>query len=210
MRKICLLLSLAGAAILCGCGKQTKINTAEIELLSQKMVQLQQTQAAQMAAIQSQLASLEPTLDKINGSYFEKAREDALFYHTNTLYLMLVVNSKIESDLQVAADDRKAEDSLAYSFHTNEMDMIYSVAAQIQDAMTGQESRIEDKVNAETRRVGAGVSDELMKQIKLSAPDAAEIARRREMEADMSQIKRELDQIKTQLGQMTNQHASSP
>jgi len=210
MRKICLLLSLAGAAILCGCGKQTKINTAEIELLSQKMVQLQQTQAAQMAAIQSQLASLEPTLDKINGSYFEKAREDALFYHTNTLYLMLVVNSKIESDLQVAADDRKAEDSLAYSFHTNEMDMIYSVAAQIQDAMTGQESRIEDKVNAETRRVGAGVSDELMKQIKLSAPDAAEIARRREMEADMAQIKRELDQIKTQLGQMTNHPASSP
>ncbi len=210
MRKICLLLSLAGAAILCGCGKQTKINTAEIELLSQKMVQLQQTQAAQMAAIQSQLASLEPTLDKINGSYFEKAREDALFYHTNTLYLMLMVNSKIESDLQVAADDRKSEDSLAYSFHTNEMDMIYSCAAQIQDAMTGQESRIEDKVNAETRRVGAGVSDELMKQIKLSAPDAAEIARRREMEADMAQIKLELDQIKTQLGQMTNQHASSP
>ena len=38
MQKICFLLSLACAAILCGCSKQTKINTAEIELLSQKMV----------------------------------------------------------------------------------------------------------------------------------------------------------------------------
>ena len=81
-------------------------------------------------------------------------------------------------------------------YHTNEMDMIYTFAAQIQDDLAGQESNIEDKVNGETRQVGAKVSDELLKQIKLSAPDDAEIARRKEMLADMAQIKRELDQIK--------------
>ena len=65
MQKTFILLSLAGAALLCGCGKQTKINTEEIKLLSQQMVQLQQSQAKQMAAIQSQLTSLAPMLDKL-------------------------------------------------------------------------------------------------------------------------------------------------
>jgi hypothetical protein len=210
MRKTFYLLSLTGAALLCGCGKQTKINTAEIEILSQKMVQLQENQAKQMAALQLQLTSLAPMLDKINSTYFEKTHEDAFFYHTNQLFLLLTVDQKIESELQVADAEREAESSLAHSYHTNEMDMLHFYTAQIQDAMAGQESRIEDKVNAETRRVGANLSDELVKQIKLSAPDAVETARRRQMEADVAQMKRELDQIKVLLGQMTNPPAARP
>jgi hypothetical protein len=210
MKKTCFVVALTGAALLCGCGKQTKINTEEIKILSQQMVQLQQTQAKQMVAIQSELTSLAPMLDKINNFYFEKARDDALSYHTNTLYLLLAVDKNIESELQIAATEREADSSLAYSYHTNEMDLLNFHAAQIQDAMAGQESRIGDKVNAETRRVGADMSDELLKQIKLSAPDEVEIARRRELAADVAQIKRDLDQIKMQLGQMTNQPAARP
>lgn len=204
------MLSLAGATLLCGCGKQTKINTAEIKILSQQMVQLQQTQVKQMAAIQSQLASLAPMLDKINNFYFEKARDDALSYHTNTLYLLLAVDKNIESELQVADTERQTESSLAYSYHTNETDLLNFYAAQIQDAMITQESRIEDKVNAETRRVGADLGSELLKQIKLTAPDEAETARRRQLEADVVQIKRDLVQIKAQLTQMTNPPAARP
>jgi hypothetical protein len=210
MKKTCLLFALAFAAVFCGCGKQTKINTAEIEILSQRLVQLQQNQARQMAVIQSQLASLAPTLDKINNFYFEKARDDALSYHTNTLYLLLAVDKNIESELQVADTERETESALAYAYHTNATDLMSFYSAQIQDAMTAQEGRIEDKVNAETRQVGADMSNALLKQIKLSAPDEAETVRRRQLEADVAQIKRDLDQIKVQLAQMTNPPAARP
>ena len=210
MQKIFVLLSLAGAALLCGCGKQAKINTEEIKILSQQMVQLQQSQAKQMAAIQSQLASLAPMLDKINNFYFEKARENELSYHTNTLYLLLAVDKNIESELQVAATERGADSLLAYSYHTNAMDLMHFYASQIQGAMMTQESRIEDRVNAETRRIGADLSNELLKQIKLTAPNEAEIARRKQLDADVAQIKRDLVQIKAQLAQMTNQPPVRP
>jgi hypothetical protein len=210
MTKTCILTVLAGAMLLCGCGKQTKINTAEIEILSKQMVQLQQSQAKQMAAIQSQLTSLAPMLDKINNFYFEKAREDALSYHTNTLYLLLAVDKNIESEMQVAEAERQADSELAYSYHTNAMDLMNFYTAQIQDSLTGQEGRIEDKINAETRQAIANLHDDLLEQIKLSAPDDAEIARRKEVAADLAQIKLELEQIKTQLAQMTNAPVARP
>jgi len=210
MKRTCFLAALAGAALLCGCGKQTKINTAEIKILTQQMVLLQQSQAKQMAEIQLQLASLTPMLDKINNFYFEKSHEDALFYHTNTLFLLLTVGKNIESELQDAETGREADSALAFSYHTNALDMMNVYAGQIQDAMTAQESRIEDKINDETRQAIADMRDELLKQIKQSAPDDAEIARRTEMEADVAQIKLDLDQIKAQLGTMTNQPAARP
>jgi hypothetical protein len=210
MKNACFLVSLAGAVLLCGCGKQTKINTEEIKLLSQQMVLLQQTQARQMAEIQSQLVSLAPMLDKINNFYFEKARDDALSYHTNTLYLLLAVDKNIESELQVADAERQSDSSLIYSYHTNEMDLLNFYAVQIQDAMITQESRIEDRVNDQTRQAVADVRDELMKQIKLSAPDEAATARLKQMEADVAQIKLDLDQIKSQLAAMTNPPPARP
>ena len=210
MSRTYLFLSVAGAALLCGCGKQTQINTAEIKILSQQMVQLQQSQAKQIAAIQAQLASLTPTLDKINNFYFEKVRDDALSYHTNTLYLLLAIDKNIESELQIADTEREATSSLAYAFHTNEMDMLHFYAAQVEEGILSQESQIEGKVNAESRRVGAEVSDELTKQIKLAIPDAAETARRRQLESDVDQIKRDLAKIAVQLANLTNQPAAQP
>jgi len=199
MNKKFLLPALAGAALLCGCNKQTKINSEKIELLSRNILQFEQGQTKEMAAIQSELASLGPMLDKMNDFYFEKSHDEAFFFHTNTLYLLLTVDQKIESHLQVADTERAAQNALAYGYYTNQMGALYAV----QDALAVQETNLENKVNAETLRVG----DELLQQIKLSAPDADEIARQKEMVADVAQIKHDLEQLKAQLGQLTNRAA---
>ena len=95
-----------------------------------------------MAAIQTQLTALTPALDKINNSYFEKSHEDAFFFHTNTLYLLLTVDRKIEAQLQVAETERQADSSLAYYYHTNQTDTMYFCVAQIENALEAQEGRI--------------------------------------------------------------------
>jgi len=204
MKNIFLLFPLAMAALLCGCDKQTKINSAKIDLLSKNIIQFEQNQTKQLTLLQAQLNSLAPTLDKMNDSYFEKSHDQAIFFHTNTLYLILMVDKKIESQLQVVDTERAAQSRQEYSYYTNQMGTLF----QIQDALAGQESRITDKVNAETKRLSAAETAELLKQIKSALPDAAEIARRKELAADVAQIKRELEQIKTQLGQMTNPPAA--
>jgi hypothetical protein len=200
MQKIYVSLLIVGTALLGGCDKQTQVNTEKIQALSEKIIQLQQNQAKDLAALQSQLASLPPLLDKMDSYYYAKGHDDALFYHTNALHLMLMMGKKTEAQFQDAATERETANSLAYYYHTNETDTMFFCAAQIEDALAGQEKRIEDTVNTETRRVGASMADELQQQIKLSAPDKAEIARRTEMEADVVQIKRDLAMIKARLG----------
>jgi outer membrane murein-binding lipoprotein Lpp len=209
MKIIYFLLAITGTALLCGCDKQAKINSQKIDILAQKVVQLEQSQSRQTAALQSQLASLGPMLDKMNDFYFEKSHDEAFFFHTNTLYLLLTVDKKIESELRIADTERAADSSLAFSYHTNQMDATYSSAAQIRDALAAQEKRIEDDVNAETRKTDADLRDELVKQIKLSASDESQIARWKEMADDLAQIRRDLDAIKVQIG-ITNPPATRP
>jgi len=203
------LLLIAGSAFLCGCDQQTKLNTEKIAVLSQKLVLLQQSQSQQLATIQSQLTSLAPMLDKMNSYYFEKSHDDAFFFHTNTLYLLLTVDRKIESELQTAATEREAEQAVAYSYHTNQLRTMYLCVAQLEETLAGQEGRITDKVNAETRRVVADVGADVLQQVKLLAPDEVESARRKEMAADVAQIKRSLDEIKMRLA-ITNPPAARP
>ena len=207
MRITFLLLAPTAAAVLCGCDQQTRLNTEKLQTLSSNLVQFEQSQSNHMAILRSQVASLGPMLDKINGSYFEKTHENAFFFHTNTLFLLLTVDRKIESELQTADTERQAEHLLAFEYHTNELGALELGSAQIRDAMAAQESRITDNVNAETRKVGEMLGVQLLQQIKLSAPDAAETARLNQMEADVAQIKRDLEQIKAQLGQRTNRPA---
>ncbi len=199
MKPSLLLPALAGAALLCGCDKQVKINSAKIELLTQNILQFEQSQAKQLAALQTQLNNLAPTLDKMNDAYFEKNHDQAFFFHTNTLYLILMVDKKIEAQLQVADGERAAQSTLAYSYYTNQMAALFLGNEQIQSALTNQASRMEEQVNAETRRVSAAASEELLTQIKRLAPEAAEIARRKELAADVAEIKSELTHIKAQL-----------
>ena len=205
MKPIYFLLPLTGTVLLCGCNQQTKLNGEKIEVLSQRIVQLEQTQARQMAAIQSQLTALTPALDKINNSYFEKSHEDAFFFHTNTLYLLLTVDRKIEAELQVAETERQADSSLAYYYHTNQNDTMYFCVAQIENTLEGMEGRMLDKMSTQTKESG----DRILGQIKLLAPDQAEIARRQELAAEVSQIKLELDQIMMHLN-LTNPPSAQP
>jgi hypothetical protein len=200
MQKTFFIFLFAGAALFCGCDKQTQVNTEKIQALSQKIIQLQQSQARELAALQSQLASLPPMLDRMDSYYYAKGHDDALFYHTNTLQLMLLMEKKNEAQFQYAGTERETASSLAYYYHTNQTDTMFFCAAQIEDAMANQEKRIEDNVNAETKRANAALGDELQQQIKLLAPDKAEAARRLEMESTVEQIQRDLDQIKARLG----------
>ncbi len=209
MKKTFLLSVLAGSALLCGCNKQARINAQKIEALTQKVEQLQQSQAQQMTAIQTQLVSLAPMLDKMNDFYFEKSHDEAFFYHTNTLYLLLTVDKKIESELQAADTERESENSLAYYYHTNQTDTMYFCVGQIEDAMTAQEGRIENTVNAETRRVATNMGDALFKEIKLLAPDEEEMARQKQLASEVDQIQRDLEVIKARLG-ITNPPAAAP
>jgi hypothetical protein len=205
MKKIFLFLAFTGAVLLCGCNQQARLNGEKIEALSQQVVQLQQAQVRQMVALQAQLTALTPALDKINGSYFEKSHEDAFFFHTNTLYLLLTVDRKIEAQLQVAETERQADSSLAYYYHTNQTDTMYFCVAQIENALEGMETRMVDKLNAQTVRTG----DAVAAQVKLSAPDESEIARRQELEDEVALIRRDLDEIMAHL-KLTNPPATKP
>jgi hypothetical protein len=210
MQKIYLLLSFVVISLFCGCDKEAKINSEKIQILSQKIVQLEQSQSKQMVVIQSELNSLAPMLDKINNTYFEKNRDDALFFHTNTLYLLVTVGKQIEAQLQTADAEREVQSSLTYSYHTNQLSTLYLCTAQIEDAMNSQESRIENNINAETRRAGGVLSDVLQKQVELSsARDADEVARQKEMDAQVIQIQRDLATIKARL-ETTNLPALKP
>lgn len=211
MRKNYFLLLPVVALLFCGCGKQEKINSQKIDALSQRMIQLEQIQEKQAAGLQSQMTALAPQLDKLSSSYFEKNQDAALFYHTNTLFLLLTVAKQIELQLQAADTARQAQDALVYSYHTNELDTMYLYAAHMESAMTSslnsQESRLEDNINEQTKQANAALSNALVsvindtatKQINSSKPDATEIARRQQMEANIAQLQSSLDLIKSQL-----------
>jgi hypothetical protein len=209
MKHLLLISALAGSALLCGCNKQTKINTAKIEALSQQTAVFQTNQSKQLVAIQSQLTSLAPMLDAMNNSYFSKSHDDAFFYHTNTLYLLLTVGRKIESDLQVADTAREAEHSLALYYHTNETDTMYYCVNRIEAALAAQEKRMVNQINTGTALTASNLNDSLSQQLKVLAPDAVEIARREQLEAEVALMKFDLELIKARLG-ITNQPAARP
>lgn len=192
---LCLWLAVASVALLCGCDKQAKLNSAKIDLLSRNIVQFEQGQAREMAAIQAKLTSLGPMLDKINGSYFEKNHDQAFFFHTNTLYLILMVDKQIEAHLQQADTERAAQNAQVYAYYTNQVGMTYLCSTQIQNALMAQEGRMNEKIG----RAVADLREELQRQIKSVIPDAGEIARRKQAAADVAEIKRELSQIQAHL-----------
>ena len=217
MKKYIYLFSLGGAVLLCGCDKQTKLNGQKIDALSQKIARLEQMQANQVMLLQSQLKSLPPTIDKMSSAYFEKNHDAALFFHTNTLYLLLTVGKQIESRLQAADAERQAQNSQAYSFHTNQINLMHLCTAHVEDALISQEKRTVEKITTENRQANMilsnalikAVSEGLSKQIKTLAPDAAEIARRRKLETDVAQIQDELARLKDWL-EKANRPAAHP
>jgi outer membrane murein-binding lipoprotein Lpp len=200
MQKTFLFIALGGAVLLCGCNRQAKVNSQKLDALSARLDRLEQTQSRQMELVQAELQALSPEVEKVSSTYFEKNRDEALFFHTNTLYLLLTVGKQIESQLQLADEERRAEDMRAHHERTNQLDTTLLCAAHIEDTMSAQTKQIEDSINAETRRLNTALSNSLVQQIRsVAAPDAAEIARRRQLSAALAQIQRDLDSIKAQL-----------
>jgi hypothetical protein len=201
MQKLYLLLSLAGAVLLCGCNKQEKINSQKIDVLSEKLNLLEKSQAEQMQVIQAELTSLAPELTRVDNSNFERNREDSLFFHTNTLYLLLTIGKQIEAQLQMADTERQTQNMLAYTYHTNELSTMYLCTAQIEEALADQQKAIVDGVNAETRQTSSALNDDLEKQAQASATaEADEAARRKQLTDEIDQIQRDLVAIKARLG----------
>lgn len=191
---------LAGGLLLCGCNKQTKLNTEKIETLTRNVAQFQQSQTKQLAELQTQLTALADAMNKTSDDYFEKTHDQAFFFHTNTLYLILNVDKNIESQLSVANTERAAENKLAYGYYTNQMGTVYLCTATIQETVTNSESRIVENVNAETRRLTGALSVEMQKQIIQSATDPAGVARQKLIMADVADIRADLELIKAKLG----------
>ncbi len=200
MQKAHLIFTLAAVVLLCGCNKQAKINSQKIDILSQKIIQLEQKQAKDMELLQTELNELAPELNKMNSSYFEKNRDDALFFHTNTLFLLLTIGKQIETQLQVADTERATQNSLLYSYHTNQLGTMYLCTAQAEEAMSDQQKAIEDNINAATSQQIAALGDALLNQIKAATPDTDEIARRKQMTDAIAQMQSDLAAIKAKLG----------
>jgi hypothetical protein len=200
MKKRFLVLAFGIAVLNGGCDKQAKINSQKIDALSEKIAHQEQGQSKQLALLQAQMAMLAPQLDKETSAYFEKNHDYALFFHTNTLFLLLTIGKQIEAQLQAAEVARADQDSRAYNYHTNQVSSAYLCAAQIEEEMAGITKRLEEKINAETRQGIAGVSNALVKQIsQATKPDPGELAWRKQMETQTAQIRRELQAIQTLL-----------
>jgi hypothetical protein len=209
MNKKCLLILMAGAALLGGCDKQTQTNTEKIQVLTQKIMLLQQNQSKQLAAMQMQLASLPPVIEKISSTFSTKNHEEALFFHTNLVFLVLAMDKKIQAQFQNAESERETENALEYYYHTNQVDTMFFCVGQIEEAMASQEARIKNSINAETVQANKDLGDELVKQIKLSATDKSQAAQLAQLAARLVQIQSELDQIQSRLG-ITNPPATRP
>ena len=229
MQKCRLSFALALVALLCGCNKQTEVNTRKIDVLTQKMFILQQAQSKQLSIIQSQLASLPALQDKTDRRYYQALADKALFYHTNDLYFMLLMDQRIQSQFQTVTKDRKESDALAYYYHTNQTDAVYYCAGQIAKAVNTQEknlaaslAKLQTQIAANTRQLEAQmaaattatrnqmsdqVSNQLSRQLKPLAPQITVVAaqtrklaaKQQELEARLTQIQRDLAFIKARL-----------
>jgi hypothetical protein len=200
MKRIQFLFALVVAVILCGCDKQMQVNTQKIDVLTQKMFTVQQNQSRQMADIQAQLTALSARLDKTGADYFIKSQDKALFYHTNTLYFLLTIDKKIQSELQLAEAARDSANSRAFFYHTNMIDTVYFCTSQMADGMAAQEKRMEDSVKDASGQLGKTLGEELARQKQISTADKAEMIKRLDsLETKLTQIQHDLDQLKARL-----------
>lgn len=196
MQKKPLLFALAGVVLLCGCNKQMEANTQKIDALTQKMFIVQESQSKQLEAIQAELSALATRMDRIQAQYFDQSQDRALFYHTNTLYFLLTIDKKIQSQFQLAEAARDSASTRAYFYHTNTLDTLYFCTSQIADALTAQEKRMSDSLKDETAQL-KNLGDELASRKKTAASDQEETLQRMDALATrLAQIERDLAQIK--------------
>ena len=194
------LLSLVAIAGLCGCNKQAKINSQKIDELSQRITRLEQNQAKQLQVLQAELTELAPELNKMNSAYFEKDQDAALFFHTNTLYLLLTIGKQIETQLQLADSEREAQNALEYTYHTNGLGALYFCTAQISQSLIEEQKAIVESVNAETRTLTTESQAAILQGVKTATtPDPAWLPWRQSVQADLARVEQKLDAINSRL-----------
>lgn len=187
--------------MLCGCDKQVQVNTQKIDAVTQKIFAVQQAQSKQLTDLQAQLAALANRLDKTEADYYVQSQDKALFYHTNTLYFLLTIDKKIQSELQLAEAARASAGNRAFFYHTNTLDTIYFCTSQIADALTAQEKRIKDSVKTETAQWGKTLGDELASRKQVAAEDHDEMMKQlAALQAKLAQMQTDLNQLKAQIG----------
>lgn len=191
---------LTWANLLCGCDKQAKINSQKIDALSERMTHQEQIQSKQMALLQAQMAMLAPQLDKETSAYFEKNHDYALFFHTNTLFLLITIGKQIEAQLQAAEVARNEQNSRAYNYHTNQVSTAYLCAAQIEEELTSLAKKLEEQINTETRQTATGLSNALVNQITAATtPTPADLDWRKQMQLQSVQIQHTLESMSAKL-----------
>jgi len=194
------LLWLVAVLSLCGCNKQAKINSQKIDALSQRITRLEQDQAKQMQVLQAELTELAPELNKMNSAYFAKDQDAALFFHTNTLYLLLTIGKQIETQLQLADSEREAQNALEYTYHTNGLGALYLCTAQITQSLIEEQKAIVESVNSETRNLTADSQQAVLQGIKTATtPDPALLPWRQSIQADLARVEQKLDAINSHL-----------
>ncbi len=188
------------AALLAGCNKQAKINSQKIDQLNQRIAQLEKEQQQQTRILQGEMNALAPELDRINSSYFEKDQDAALFFHTNTLYLLLTIGRQIEGQLQLADTERQTANGLDYTYHTNQLGALYICTTQLVQAVEDTRKAVVEEVNQSTRQaVGEAEADTVAAVKAASAPDPALAAWRQQMIASLAQINQRLDVLASKM-----------
>ena len=144
--------------------------------------------------------ALAPELDRINSSYFEKDQDAALFFHTNTLYLLLTIGRQIEGQLQLADTERQTANGLDYTYHTNQLGALYICTTQLVQAVEDTRKAVVEEVNQSTRQsVGEAEADTVAAVKAASAPDPGLEAWRQQMMASLAQINQRLDVLASRI-----------
>jgi hypothetical protein len=195
---------IGSVAWFCGCEKQSKINGDKLDSLADRLAREEQVSSNKMLFLQGQLALLGPQLDKEAGDYFAKNHEAALFFHTNTLFLLVTIDKHIESQLQATETELAAQARTLYRDHTNELGTLLLSVAHIEETVQGQLNQLEEKINAESARLHAATSNALMQEIKLPpATTADELAWRKQIQGELASLRHELETIKARFNPAT-------
>jgi Tfp pilus assembly protein PilE len=191
---------IGGALGFCGCEKQAKINSDKLDSLADRLARQEQVQSNKMLLLQAQLALLGPQLDRETSTYFEKNHDAALFFHTNTLFLLLTIDKHIESQLQSAQAQLLEQSEAGFKYHTNQLGTMLQSAAHIEETMQSQLNQLEEKINAESARLHAATSNALMLELpRPTEPTTNEVAWQKQIQAELAGLKHELEAIKTRL-----------
>ena len=161
------LASITAAALLCGCDNQTKSDTAKIEALAHKIDVVYSNSIllfSNQMDLASEIISVKRDMGQMNYYYFTNSHQDALFYYTNTMHVLLLLDKKLDLQFKVAEAQSQADkESIQDTINT-----------ETKRVVSGNEKILEMKVNSavldiKSDNIPMGTDLKLIK-IKLDIP----------------------------------------